>query len=82
MSVVLHEIEKVISELEHAINVDHASQHVKELVTRLGSLTVGYSSVVKSKSIKEVVFKKLINQSLFLVDFRLAAHDILIEKNI
>ncbi|MDQ0496706.1 ATP-binding protein [Paenibacillus brasilensis] len=80
MTVVLHEIEKVISELEHATKADQASQHVMGLVKRLSSLTMGYSSVVKSKNIKNFEFKRLINQSLFLVDFRLSAHEITVEK--
>lgn len=80
MSIVLHEIDKVISELEHAIIEDDSSDHVRSLVSRLGSLTDGYASVVKSKSIKLFDIKKMIEQSLFLVDFRLIAHDIAVER--
>ncbi|WP_268624797.1 ATP-binding protein [Paenibacillus alvei] len=81
MSVVLHEIDKVISELERVIDEDQASQHVRKLVERLGSLTDGYASVVKSGRLKNFNFKDVIKQSLFLVDFRLTAHEILVEEN-
>lgn len=80
MSVVLHEIDKIISELEHAIVAERASEHVKLLVKRLGNLTDGYASVVKSKTIKYFDLKKMITQSLFMVDFRLAAHEVSIDK--
>lgn len=80
MSVVLHEIDKIISELEHAIIAERASEHVKLLVKRLGTLTDGYASVVKSKTIKNFDIKKMINQALFMVDFRLQAHEITIDK--
>ncbi|WP_029451286.1 ATP-binding protein [Clostridium algidicarnis] len=80
MSVVLHEIDKIISELEHAIIAEDASEHVRFLVNRLGTLTDGYASVVKSKTIKYFDLKKIITQSLFMVDFRLQAHEIIVDK--
>jgi anti-sigma regulatory factor (Ser/Thr protein kinase) len=80
MSVVLHEIDKVIAELDYAIKIEHASEKVKSLVKRLGNLTDGYASVVKSKVIKPFSLKKMISQSLFMVDFRLSAHEVEIEK--
>ncbi|WP_346961568.1 ATP-binding protein [Clostridium sp.] len=80
MSVVLHEIDKIISELKYALLAEHASENVQLLVKRLGHLTDGYASVLKSKSIKKFDIKKLINQSLFMVDFRLSAHEVFIDK--
>ncbi len=80
MNVVLHEIDKIISELKHALVAERASENVQLLVKRLGQLTDGYASVLKSKSIKKFDIKKLINQSLFMVDFRLCAHEVLVEK--
>ncbi|OBR92961.1 sensor protein FixL [Clostridium ragsdalei P11] len=76
MNVVLHEIDKIISELEYAIIAENTSEHIKMLVKRLEILTDGYSSVMKSKSIKILNLKKIIKQSLFMVDFRLQAHEI------
>ncbi|WP_199925643.1 ATP-binding protein [Paenibacillus bouchesdurhonensis] len=81
MSVVLHEIEKVIAELERVIDEDEASLHVRKLVKRLGSLTDGYASVVKSGRLRNFNFKDVIKQALFLVDFRLSAHKVHVEGN-
>lgn len=81
MSVVLHEIEKILAELEYVINSEKTSDHVKSLVKRLGNLTDGYASVVKSKSIKSFDLKKMIDQSLYMVDFRLSAHEVEIDKS-
>lgn len=80
MSVVLHEIDKIISELKQALVAERASENVQLLVKRLGQLTDGYASVLKTKSIKKFDVKKLINQSLFMVDFRLSAHDVIVDK--
>lgn len=80
MSVVLHEIDKIISELKHVMNSENSSLHIKALVNRLGSLTDGYAAVLKSKTIKAFDIVKMIDQSLFMVDFRLQAHDITVEK--
>ncbi len=76
MNVVLHEIDKIISELQYAVIAENTSNHIKMLVNRLEKLTDGYSSVIKSKSIKLMNLKKVINQSIFMVDFRLQAHEI------
>lgn len=80
MNVVLHEIDKIIIELKHTLIVERASEKIQLLVKRLDELTDGYSSVLKSKKIKKFDIKKLIEQSLFMVDFRLNAHEILVEK--
>lgn len=80
MSVVLHEIEKIISEIKHVMNSENSSRHIKTLVNRLSTLTDGYAAVLKSKTIKEFNVIKMIEQSLFMVDFRLQAHDIAVEK--
>jgi len=80
MTVVLHEIDKVISELERVVATDETSLHIKKLVDRLGKLTSGYASVIKAKGFKKFNLKKAISQALFLVNFRLEAHDIQIEE--
>ncbi|GIO41395.1 ATP-binding protein [Paenibacillus apis] len=80
MSIVLHEIDKVISELKLAIDKDESSKHVRSLVERLGGLTDGYANVVRSRSFKKFNFKKVIDQALFLVDFRLKAHNVTVER--
>lgn len=80
MSVVLHEIDKVIAELEKVVALDKSSLHVRKLVERLGKLTSGYASVIKAKGLKKFNLKKAISQALFLVNFRLEAHEIQVEE--
>ncbi|MGV2794566.1 GHKL domain-containing protein, partial [Clostridium perfringens] len=53
---------------------------VRTLVERLGGLTDGYANVVRSRSLRKFNFKKVIDQALFLVDFRLAAHNVTVDK--
>lgn len=80
MSVVLHEIDKIISEIEKVVIAEGTSEHLQSLVKRLGDLTSGYSAVVKSSKIIKLNLKKIIDQSLFMVDFRLFAHDVKVDK--
>ncbi|WP_273322055.1 ATP-binding protein [Vallitalea guaymasensis] len=80
MSVVLHEIDKIISEIEKVVIAEGTSDHLQSLVKRLSQLTDGYAAVVKSSKISKLDLKKIINQSLFMVDFRLFAHDVTVEK--
>lgn len=76
LSVVIHEVEKIISELKLAIVDEKSTEHVKHLVSDLSKVTDGYASVIKSKKQVIVDTKELIDDSLFNVKYRLKVHDI------
>ena len=76
LSVVIHEIEKIISELKAAITDERSSDHVKNLIFDLSKVTDGYSSVIKSKKQLLVSVIELVNDALFNVKYRLKVHEI------
>ena len=76
LSVVIHEIEKIIAELRAAIINENSTQHVKNLVYDLSRVTDGYASVIKSKKQSLVNVSELIDDALFNVKYRLKVHEI------
>ena len=75
LSVVIHEIEKIIAELKSAIKDEESTEHVKNLVQDLSRVTDGYASVIKSKKQSLVNVSDLID-ALFNVKYRLKVHEI------
>lgn len=76
LSVVIHEIEKIIAELRAAIMSENSAEHVKNLVYDLSRVTDGYASVIKSKKQSLVNVSELIDDALFNVKYRLKVHEI------
>lgn len=76
LSVVIHEIEKIIAELKSAIKDEESTEHVKNLVLDLSRVTDGYASVIKSKKQSLVNVSDLIDDALFNVKYRLKVHEI------
>lgn len=79
LSVVIHEIEKIIAELKVAITDEESTEHVKNLVIDLSKVTDGYASVIKSKKQSLVNVSELIDDALFNVKYRLKVHEIYVE---
>lgn len=76
LSVVIHEIEKIIAELKSAIKDEESTEHVKNLVLDLSRVTDGYASVIKSKKQSLVNVSDLIDDALFNVKYRLKVHEV------
>lgn len=76
LSVVIHEIEKIIAELRAAIMSENSTEHVKNLVYDLSRVTDGYASVIKSKKQSFVNASELLDDALFNVKYRLKVHEI------
>lgn len=78
LSVVIHEIEKIIAELKAAINDEKASSHVKGLILDLSRVTEGYASVIKSKRLSMENVSDIVDNALFNVKYRLKVHEIFV----
>ena len=79
LSVVIHEIEKIIAELRNAIMDEQSTDHVRNLVADLSRVTDGYASVIKSKKQSLINVTELIDDSLFNVKYRLKVHGVSVE---
>ncbi len=76
MSVVIHEVEKIIAEILKVLKAQKASERVLSLVKHLSSLVDGYSSIIRAASSQKEDVKKIIDQSLYNTEFRLKSHAI------
>lgn len=76
MGIAVHEIEKVITELEYIVKKEEVSQRAKVLIDRLSKLIGGYSLLIRRKGKRNESPAKLIENSLFNVEFRFKAHQI------
>lgn len=74
-SVVIHEAEKIVDELE-AILKNNQTSRVYELVKHLSKLLEGYTFLIRKSGKREWSLKELIDQSVFNTEFRLEAHKI------
>lgn len=80
MSVVIHEIEKIISEVTKVIQAENSSERLMKLVKHLSSLIDGYSEIISESSKSYENIDLIINQALFNTEYRLASHNIEVIK--
>lgn len=80
MSVVVHEVEKIIFEVEKVLKSEKASDRVLNLVKHLSSLVDGYAEIIRKSSQSSENIIQIVDQSLFNTEFRLNAHKIEIIK--
>ena len=76
LSIVIHEIEKIILELEKAVFGENASKHITDLVVHLSKLIDGYTMIIRKSEMKNEDLLSLIKQSIFNVQYRLNIHEI------
>lgn len=81
MSVVVHEVEKIIFEVEKVLKEEKGSERVLNLVKHLSSLIDGYAEIIRKSSQKTENIMQIIDQALFNTEFRLKAHRIEIAKD-
>lgn len=80
MSVVVHEVEKIIYEVEKVLKSEKASARVLNLVRHLSSLIDGYAEIIRKSSQSSENLIQIIDQSLFNTEYRLDSHKIQIIK--
>jgi signal transduction histidine kinase len=76
MSVVIHEIEKIIYEVDKVLKAEKASERALKLVQHLSTLIDGYADLIRrSEQTNESVIN-IVNQALFNTEYRLNTHEI------
>ena len=76
LSVAVHEMDKVIRELNKVLAKGHPSEKILALVKHLARLVEGYSVAIKRGTKRMLSAHELIDQALFNFDFRFRAHKI------
>ncbi|MFH1703760.1 MAG: ATP-binding protein [Nitrospirota bacterium] len=80
LSVVIHEMQKIIDELKKVIEKEPPTKRIVSLVKHLAQLVEGYSLVIRKAGRKSEDLTKLLDQAIFNVEFRLQAHNIQVIK--
>lgn len=80
LSIVIHEIEKVLYEVDKVLKAEKASDRALKLVQHLSTLVDGYADLIRrSEQTNENVIN-VINQALFNTEYRLYTHGIKLNK--
>lgn len=77
--IVIHEIEKVIEELNRAVKNEGTSNQIKYLAKHLAKLVDSYAELLRNRSQAEYTLKSLIDQAVFSLQYRLDAHSVKVE---
>lgn len=76
LSIVIHEIEKIIEELRKVIEKEKPSPRIVALVKHLAQMIEGYSVIIRNTGSKIETIENLVEQAVFNIEFRLKAHKI------
>ena len=74
--IVIHEIEKIISELKIAVKAEGTSRKIKTLAAHLSRVVDSYAELLRNKSKATNSLVDIIKQALFSVEYRLNAHEL------
>jgi anti-sigma regulatory factor (Ser/Thr protein kinase) len=77
----LHEIEKIIKEIEKVVKIGKEDERAIKLINHLSKVIESYSQILRKSGRTSEGLKKIIEQSLFNVEFRFKAHKITILDN-
>lgn len=80
MSVVIHEVEKIIYEVDKVLKAEKASDRALKLVQHLSSLIDGYAELIRKSDLVNENVINIIDQALFNAEFRLETHKIEVVK--
>lgn len=81
MGVGIHEVQKVIAELNHLVNENNVPSNVLNLVQHLEELIDNYSDLFRQAKNEPEDINKLIKGAVFNVEFRLKAHNVKLCKS-
>ncbi len=76
LSIVIHEIEKIIAELKLAVEKEHGGTRIKTLVQHLAKIIDGYSGLIRREGNLKIKAGDIVKQAIFNVEYRLNAHKI------
>ncbi|MBW8684692.1 ATP-binding protein [Chitinophaga rhizophila] len=81
MSVVVHEVEKIIFEIGKVLKIEKGSPRVLKLIEHLSSLVDGYAEIIRRSDRTTENIKQVIDQALFNTEYRLSSHNIEVIKH-
>lgn len=79
--IVIHEIEKIINELKIEAKKEGTSIKVRSLSSHLARVIESYAELLRNKAKTVTEARKIVEQALFSVEYRLDAHNIEVINN-
>ena len=76
MSVVIHEVEKIILEVTKVLKNDNASERAMNLVKHLSNLIDGYSEIIRKSTQTNEDIKEVLDQAITNTEYRCASHKV------
>ncbi|MCK4089909.1 ATP-binding protein [Acinetobacter radioresistens] len=76
LSIVVHEVEKIIYEVQKLLKAEKASERATDLVKHLSSMIDGYSDLLKKSTQKVQSLSAILDQALFNTEFRQLSHNV------
>lgn len=76
MSMVIHEIDKILMELEKSVVIEGVSSHIVGLISDLASRISSYSEIIKNTKMKYTTFDALVEGTQKVLKYRLRAHNL------
>lgn len=80
MSMVIHEIDKILKELEKGVKEEEVSIHIKGLVSDLAMRISSYSELIRNTKSKNIQIFTLVESTLKVFKYRIRAHKLIIEN--
>lgn len=80
LSVVIHEVEKIIQSVQSLLKQEKTSDKLLHLVEHLSGLIKGYAEILRTSTRTNESLTSILNQSIFNVEFRLDNHQVKVEK--
>ena len=82
LSMVVHEIDKILKELEKGVKEEGVSIHIKNLVSDLAMRISSYSELVKNTKVKKTEIYNLLSTTMNVFKYRIRAHQLEIENHV
>jgi len=76
LATVIHEVEKGVDELKHAVEEDHPSERIVILAKHIAELVEGFGSLMRKSGATKERASDLIEQAIFNTKLRLKVHKI------
>lgn len=80
LGMVIHEVDKILKELQKGVQQEGASVHIRKLVSDLAMRISSYAELVKSTKSRNVPINELVTGTLNVFKYRIRAHDLKIEN--
>lgn len=82
LSIVIHEVDKILKELGRTVEIEGATGHIKSLVSDLSMRISSYSEMIKNTKIQQVTLSQLIKVTIDVLKYRIKAHHLTVYNEI